>query len=601
MKKRGIQQASKQIEFTSSNKFSRHSFFFAIPHAFGERPKWIDKPPRTPQFRYYIGRATDAKTEKLGIELATRDAYHQVIRENFGILTRISHQSTETLKNTEYTKTFQELSKDVRIIRFTQEEKYLKKMPNNTFNVWVLFKYPREEIAKERQRLHKINFEKKKTVFSVQGSQKDKLKGTLEIVTEPEGASVYVDGEPWGRSPLRIVGQLSSGKHTLELVMTNYNRITKDIIIIPSKVESIREKLVRGLGKLKIVTVPHSANVVINGKRVGLSPTAFVELEAGISHKVEISHAETHLMTFNTELGTGEKKAQEIELDYRSSYLRANIPVGAEALLNGDPISRNELQNKKITPNLEYEIEVTKDGHLPYNQTISLKGGETKNLSVVLEKGSEGNLEKIFNPLLFPFEKAEEVASEVTNLGLNIKKLFQYFGVMFAKGTNNAGYISIYYNPILITPNGRIFGIEARGSVGEHGDKEEFENNLYGVGAEYSDKSPIVSKLFKAEVLFKYYPGAEEVYQNVMDATPKLLPITGPYGNIGIGFARVKSETLSGGFHEIRRFQTMSIPVGIGYDFPYLGVSVEHNIYFKNSKSPVKGNTVLGVKIRLAY
>ena len=71
------------------------------------------------------------------------------------------------------------------------------------------------------------------------------------------------------------MGKLTSGKHELELVKANYNRIKRDIIIIPGKIERIDEKLVRGVGLLKIVTNPHNANVAINGKRVGLSPYDF--------------------------------------------------------------------------------------------------------------------------------------------------------------------------------------------------------------------------------------------------------------------------------------------------------------------------------------
>ena len=192
---------------------SGYGFFRPCPNRGGSGRSGRSKLQKNPRFVYYVGRATDAKTEKLGIELATRDAYEQAIRENFGILTRISRQSTETLKDTEYSKTFQELSKDVRIVQFTQEEKYLEKVKDNeALNIWVLFKYPREEIAKERERLQKIAFEKKATVFSVQGSLKDRPKGTLEVVTEPEDATVYVDGESWGRNSTASGGQTHFGE-----------------------------------------------------------------------------------------------------------------------------------------------------------------------------------------------------------------------------------------------------------------------------------------------------------------------------------------------------------------------------------------------------
>ncbi len=545
-----------------------------MPYALGERPKWIEKTPRAPQHVYYVGRAVDAKTEKLGIELATQDAYQQAIRENFGILTRISRQSTETLKSTEYSKTFQELSKDVRIIRFTQEEKYLEKTRNNrALNVWVLFKYPREEIARERQRLHKINFEKKGTIFSVQGSPKDKLKGALEIVTEPEDATVSIDGESWGRTPLRIVGKLASGKHVLELVKTNYKRMKRDIIIIPGKVERIEEKLVRGLGKLKIVTVPHSANVAINGKRVGLSPTVFVELESGIPHKVEISHAETHPMSFDTELGLGENKAQEIKLSYRPSYLNLNIPAGANAFLNGELLARNQLKGKQLTPHQEHEIEVEKERYRPHSQTVFLKGGETKNLSIALAREND-TIED------------EQEDTHLKNINDEARKLIQYFAMGFGLGLggDTVKYFSGAWNPMFVFQSGRILGAEGRLTLGT----TRTESN-------YS--------LVKAKVLLKVHPNASEIY--TAEVNPELLPIAGAFGNIGAGLVWGQAEAGANG--QKINFRTLVFPVGLGYDFAStpVSVSIEHNIYLKIPQNSIdfqlKSDTVLSGKFKFAF
>ena len=95
-----------------------------------KRPKWVDYIPQNPNYKYYVGRASNVRTEKLGIEHASRNAWEQAIRENFGFITRISKETTETLKDINYKKSLQELSKKVQIIGFEQNKIHLEKSIN---------------------------------------------------------------------------------------------------------------------------------------------------------------------------------------------------------------------------------------------------------------------------------------------------------------------------------------------------------------------------------------------------------------------------------------------------------------------------------------
>ena len=318
-----------------------------------EPPHWIkSRPSANSTYKYYVGRASRANTEKHGIEIATQDARIQAIQENFGIETQVSKQVKETLTDTDYKKDYEETSARIRMFGFEQLKIHTEDGPKGK-DVWVLFRYPVAEIGKEKKRQRKLELEKKKKVnFSTQGEMKDRSKGVLEVRTWPGDVSVYIDGEPWGRTPLRLVGKLNLGRHQLVLEKVGYQREVREIIITKNGVEKVNRAMERGTGLVKIETKPlQGADITINGKRAGLSPTDFVRVESGVPVKVEISHAEAHPIAFTMELGIDEKKTKTVNMDLRPARINVSVfPRDAEVLFDGVPLSAGKSRNIKVEP-----------------------------------------------------------------------------------------------------------------------------------------------------------------------------------------------------------------------------------------------------------
>ena len=89
---------------------------------------------------------------------------------------------------------------------------------------------------------------------------------TLEIVTEPEGAAVLLDGKEVGASPL-IVADVDTGKHTLLIKKTGYYQKKATILLTSDRKTTLRFSL-SAPGSLTIVTEPPEAAVSINGERI---------------------------------------------------------------------------------------------------------------------------------------------------------------------------------------------------------------------------------------------------------------------------------------------------------------------------------------------
>ena len=101
--------------------------------------------------------------------------------------------------------------------------------------------------------------------------------GFFEITSEPEGADVYLDDKLQGKTPLKQ--ELSSGSHVLRLAISGYKMKTADFNVEPGKT-FVETYILEPSYILKIKTVPSGARVKMDGKYVGTTGTAALEVES---------------------------------------------------------------------------------------------------------------------------------------------------------------------------------------------------------------------------------------------------------------------------------------------------------------------------------
>ena len=539
------------------------------------RPHWIDSRPSANQtHKYYVGRASRANTEKHGIEIATQDARIQAIQENYGIETRVSKRVKETLSDTDYKKDYEETSARTRIFGFEQLKIYSEEGKKGK-DVWVLFRYPIVEIQKEKKRQRKLARElSKKVNFSTQGSAKDRAKGILEVVTRPGDVSVYIDGEPWGRTPLRVVGKISLGRHTLVLEKDGYQRVERDIIITKNGVEKVYKKMERGFGLVKIETAPlDGADITINGKRAGLSPTGFARVDSGVPVKVEVSHAEAYPKSFIMEVGIDEKKTKSVGLDLKPGHLRLTVfPRNAKVAIDGKSYSAKDLRNLKLNPYTEYQIEANHKNYKTHWEEFALKGGEKRNINIRLKREdivymskkevvAEKRKEKLKKDLAFLRES--KYLTQYLSLGLG--------GSASTGGKNGLGQIgrveAAFTGYFTFRHNGKINGLKIRYSQGISPAKE------YDPNSGEETREVILGKL---AFLFSKNIFARESYST--GKPPRLKPIVGPRFEIGAGVAS-GTLTLVSSNQEKYQFLSPLVSLRVGYDWKYFYASVGTDFY----------------------
>lgn len=158
------------------------------------------------------------------------------------------------------------------------------------------------------------------SALAVSAAPKDTLTAhpcTLSIATQPEGASVTIDGKNVGTAPVKLI-EVDTGKHTIIIQKPGY--FQKKVVL--TLTEPGHTPLTLSLvapGILSIVTSPDSAIVMLNGEVRGPAPYTDSLLKPG-TYRLEI-RKDSYVSIMDTlEITGGSVVARHDTLHFTSAY-----------------------------------------------------------------------------------------------------------------------------------------------------------------------------------------------------------------------------------------------------------------------------------------
>lgn len=105
-------------------------------------------------------------------------------------------------------------------------------------------------------------------------------KGKLSVISSPDNANVYLDGEKIGITPI-LEYELTAGKYGILLKKTDYETQISPIEILPGKTTIIKPLLKIQTGSANIISNPEGAQVFLNGEYKGLTPLILSDIPVG--------------------------------------------------------------------------------------------------------------------------------------------------------------------------------------------------------------------------------------------------------------------------------------------------------------------------------
>jgi hypothetical protein len=256
-----------------------------------DRPEWVDRGGKAEDgvYRYYVGRSV-SPTESESISDARSDAQAQIVRENFGSETQIELRSLENSRTSSTTKSTDETFPKVRFDGFEQQETFFERSARGV-EAWVLFRFPKTTIAREKLRLAKLQPLAPEADWSSQGDAfQARTRGAIEVSSEPPGADVYIDDKRFGQTPIKLMGVLDPGAHEVRIEHPERSDYSEKVQVEAGQTARVHKKLRKALAHLSITTTPLGAKLKVEGHPAGYSPMKLFPVSAGKSVSVEIRH-----------------------------------------------------------------------------------------------------------------------------------------------------------------------------------------------------------------------------------------------------------------------------------------------------------------------
>lgn len=219
--------------------------------------------------------------------------------------------------------------------------------------------------------------------------------GTIDVMSEPTGAEVTVNGIVRGVTPLKVK-EVPRGRAVVKFHLDGFEDEVRELAINAGDVQTLPIVL-KGLpGTLHLVSVPEGARFYVNDEARGKGPLALTGLKPG-DYLVRAELEGYGTMSRTVTIGNGQSPREEFRLSNVMGRLEVRTnPVGAQLVFDGRVIG----VTKSADPNAdlsdafpienvyegEHTLVVRKDGYQEATGHPKVKNSKTSPCTVRLRR-----------------------------------------------------------------------------------------------------------------------------------------------------------------------------------------------------------------------
>lgn len=203
----------------------------------------------------------------------------------------------------------------------------------------------------------------------------------LAISSQPSGATVEINGEVVGKTPTQL--EVAEGRHELALKAAGYKTWQRQLDIVANQPFDLEEiKLQPADGRLTVTTVPSGASISVGERAVGRTPLD-IDLSPDKNYTIRISKQGFESEKRTVRLKTAVSKAISIKLKPRTGRVDFDIsPPDAELWIDG--VEHKSSSRQLDLHTVEHQLEVKKEGYVPYRKRILPRPGNPLKLQIAL-------------------------------------------------------------------------------------------------------------------------------------------------------------------------------------------------------------------------
>lgn len=219
--------------------------------------------------------------------------------------------------------------------------------------------------------------------------------GTINILSEPAGAEVTVNGVVRGRTPV-VVSGIPKGRATVKLALDGFAEEIRELSVNAGDEQELSVALSGLPGTLRVTSVPDGARIYLDGESRGKAPLTISGLKPG---EYELR---AELEGYGTDqkkvvISNGSSASEEFRLsNIMGRLLVRTTPVGATLFLDGRRLGSTSAKDPNATQSDSFAAEdvsmgehllVAKlDGYADVTRTISVESQKTKKCQIAMKR-----------------------------------------------------------------------------------------------------------------------------------------------------------------------------------------------------------------------
>jgi formylglycine-generating enzyme required for sulfatase activity len=208
------------------------------------------------------------------------------------------------------------------------------------------------------------------------------LWAAITVDSVPQGATLTVDGESLGRTPLTV--DLLAGTHDARLSLTGYKSSRRQLTVTAEQPQTLPVVTLQpNDGNLRLESEPSEAAVVVGGEYRGETPLDLA-LAPDRQHEISVSKLGYETWVESLEIRSGESRTRTIALEGVFGELQiVSRPADAELLVNGESMGRaDQTLSLQAVPHV---IEVRREGYAPFRQALTPRPGFPQSVRAELQ------------------------------------------------------------------------------------------------------------------------------------------------------------------------------------------------------------------------
>ena len=216
----------------------------------------------------------------------------------------------------------------------------------------------------------------------------------LSILTEPDGAEIYIDEDSLGISPIKEHSIEEEGEIKIQIKKSGYATIDTLIAIEFGQVIKTFTLTAKGKGQITISTQPTGARIFVNQDSVGNAP---VEIDSVESGQISLRVQKIGFISIDSLVTVEKGKTESFIFDLESVPADLNLgqisvisnPEGASVSINDEFVGSTPFESGGLQPDT-YVVLIKKDGYANYRKSVKVQ--ENKIRPVTKKLGKIGRL-----------------------------------------------------------------------------------------------------------------------------------------------------------------------------------------------------------------